>query len=99
MTVGRATPPCAALGQGRSWLEATVAGSKGCGANMQVAPVGLLPYVTDATRAAIAQFQAALTHGHPTALAASDLTAYTIADLASGGDADATSRVRPVKVS
>ena len=40
------------------------------------------------TRAAIAQFQAALTHGHPTALAASDLTATAIADLAAGGDPD-----------
>ncbi|MDQ3806423.1 MAG: ADP-ribosylglycohydrolase family protein, partial [Acidobacteriota bacterium] len=29
-------------------------------------------------------FQAALTHGHPTALAASDLTARAVADLASG---------------
>src|SRR5262249_8754212 len=32
------------------------------------------------------QFQAALTHGHPTALSATDLTAAAIADLASGGD-------------
>jgi len=36
------------------------------------------------TRAAIAQFQAALTHGHPTGLAASDLTAFTVAALAAG---------------
>jgi ADP-ribosylglycohydrolase len=53
---------------------------------MRVAPVGVLPDVTDATRAAIAQFQAALTHGHPTALAASDLTAFAIADLVAGKD-------------
>src|SRR5207302_9980895 len=39
------------------------------------------------TRAAVAQLQAALTHGHPTALAASDLTAEAVADLALGGDA------------
>lgn len=35
-------------------------------------------------RAGIAQFQAALTHGHPTALAASDLTAYACHRLRAG---------------
>ncbi len=77
---------CANLRRGQPWHEATVAGSKGCGANMRVAPAGLLPDVDAATRAAIAQFQAALTHGHPTGLAASDLTACAIADLKAGGD-------------
>lgn len=77
---------CANLERGLLWYEATVAQSKGCGANMRVAPVGLLPGITAQTRAALAQFQAALTHGHPTGLAASDLTAATIADLANGGD-------------
>jgi ADP-ribosylglycohydrolase len=79
---------CEALEAGKHWLEATVKSSKGCGANMRVAPVGLLSAgahgVGPAERAAIAQFQAALTHGHPTALAASDLTAFTIAQLAAG---------------
>lgn len=55
---------------------------------MRVAPVGLLPGgkngITQATRGAIAQFQAAMTHGHPTALAASDLTAQAIAQLVAG---------------
>jgi len=68
------------------WVEATVLNSKGCGANMRVAPVGVLLGEEPATRAAIAQFPAALTHGHPTGLAASDLTAYAVADLASGGN-------------
>lgn len=53
---------------------------------MRVAPVGLLPGVDGATRAGVAQFQAALTHGHPTGLAASDLAAFAVADLAAGGD-------------
>lgn len=79
---------CEALEAGRHWLAATVKSSKGCGANMRVAAVGLLDPevhgVSEAGRAAVAQFQAALTHGHPTALAASDLTAYTIARLAAG---------------
>lgn len=77
---------CANLLRGQAWHEATVVGSKGCGANMRVAPVGLLPRVSNETCAGLAQFQAALTHGHPTALAASDLTAWTIADLACGGE-------------
>lgn len=78
---------CGNLEAGRVWTEATVANSKGCGANMRVAPVGLVRGVSDTERAALAQFQAALTHGHATGLAASDLTAFAIADLAGGGDA------------
>ncbi|NUT17933.1 MAG: ADP-ribosylglycohydrolase family protein [Hamadaea sp.] len=66
------------LADGRPWIAATEAGSKGCGANMRVAPVGLVPGVADADRAGMAQLQAALTHGHPTALAASDLTAFAV---------------------
>ncbi|MBD1891584.1 ADP-ribosylglycohydrolase family protein [Coleofasciculus sp. FACHB-SPT9] len=77
---------CANLADGLPWEQATVATSKGCGANMRVAPVGLVNNLDTTTRAAIAQFQAALTHGHPTALTASDLTARAIADLVAGGD-------------
>ncbi len=79
---------CENLEAGKPWIKATVKHSKGCGANMRVAAVGLL--TTEAHRvgerecAAIAQFQAALTHGHPTALAASDLTAFTVARLTAG---------------
>lgn len=89
---------CRNLEKGLPWEKATVADSKGCGANMRVAPVGLLRLEND--RGAIAQFQAALTHGHPTALAASDLTAYAIADLAAGGTpAQLTHRLRTYAVS
>ncbi len=76
---------CNQLERGLPWYEATVVTSKGCGANMRVAPVGLLLHEKPETRATLAQFQAALTHGHPTGLAAADLTAFAIADLASGG--------------
>lgn len=79
---------CEALREGQPWWQAGVAGSKGCGANMRVAPVGLLCGVSDSTRAGIAQFQAALTHAHPTALASADLTAYAITALVSGQAAD-----------
>lgn len=77
---------CRGLMSGLPWQDATVVNSKGCGANMRVAPVAFLQNVDATTRAAIAQFQAALTHGHATGLAASDLTAYAITDLANGGD-------------
>ncbi|MER7716785.1 ADP-ribosylglycohydrolase family protein [Streptomyces flaveolus] len=69
---------CVALERGAPWQEATVMASKGCGANMRVAPVGLLPGLSAEQRAGAAQLQAALTHGHPTALAASDLTAHAV---------------------
>ena len=90
---------CDRLADGEDWIDATVLTSKGCGANMRVAPVGLLPRgqdgVTERTRSAIAQFQAALTHAHPTALAAADLTSAAIVDLASGGDVtELTQRLR-----
>lgn len=69
---------------GQIWQDATDISSKGCGANMRVQPVGLLN-VDEVTRAGIAQFQAGITHGHPTGLASADITAFVIADLHNGG--------------
>jgi ADP-ribosylglycohydrolase len=69
---------CGAMAGGLPWLQATVADSKGCGANMRVTPVGLVPGYDLETLAGVAQLQAAMTHGHPTALAASELTAYAV---------------------
>jgi len=74
---------CHRLERGENWVNASVINSKGCGANMRVMPVAFLGADAE-TRSAIAQFQAAHTHGHPTALAASDLTTFVIVDLASG---------------
>jgi ADP-ribosylglycohydrolase len=75
---------CEALSRGGRWQAASVVGSKGCGANMRVAPLGLIPGLTGQQRSGAAQLQSALTHGHPTALAASDLTAHTVRLLADG---------------
>jgi ADP-ribosylglycohydrolase len=72
--------------ESRPWQEASQIGSKGCGANMRVAPIGLVPGLSDEQRAGAAQLQSALTHGHPTALAASDLTAHAVRLLAQGAD-------------
>ncbi|MBN0047255.1 ADP-ribosylglycohydrolase family protein [Streptomyces actuosus] len=70
----------------RAWQDASRIHSKGCGANMRVAPVGLAPGLSDEQRSGAAQLQAALTHGHPTALAASDLTAHAVRLLAQGAE-------------
>ncbi|MCG3042693.1 ADP-ribosylglycohydrolase family protein [Streptomyces sp. S1A] len=76
---------CERLGHAElPWQEASQLGSKGCGANMRVAPLGLVLGLDDDRRAGAAQLQSALTHGHPTALAASDLTAYAV-HLTAGG--------------
>ncbi|MEW2623031.1 ADP-ribosylglycohydrolase family protein [Streptomyces sp. NPDC048106] len=68
----------------RAWQDASQVGSKGCGANMRVAPIGLAPGLSDEQRAGAARLQSGLTHGHPTALAASDLTARAVHLLAHG---------------
>ena len=73
---------CRNLERGGAWQVATVTQSKGCGANMRVQPMGFI--ADDAGRAGAAQLQAALTHGHPTALAAADLTAQALWLLLSG---------------
>ncbi|MFI8220550.1 ADP-ribosylglycohydrolase family protein [Streptomyces sp. NPDC085932] len=70
----------------RPWQDASQIHSKGCGANMRVAPLGLVPGLSDEQRAGAAQLQSALTHGHPTALAASDLTAHAVRLLARGAE-------------
>ncbi len=77
---------CYLLKTGKPWEEAGQVHSKGCGANMRVAPLGLLPGIDDDVRAGAAQLQSALTHGHTTALAASDLTAYAVRLLARGAE-------------
>ncbi|MFF5567511.1 ADP-ribosylglycohydrolase family protein [Streptomyces sp. NPDC012623] len=77
---------CRLLDSEQPWQRASRMESKGCGANMRVAPIGLVPGLSDEQRAGAAQFQAALTHGHPTALAASDLTARAVYLLVHGGE-------------
>ncbi|MGW4893274.1 ADP-ribosylglycohydrolase family protein [Kitasatospora sp. NPDC004240] len=69
---------------GRPWQVASDIGSKGCGANMRVAPLGLVRELDGRQLAGAAQLQSGLTHGHPTALAAGDLTAYAVRKLAEG---------------
>lgn len=63
------------------WARGSVVDSKGCGANMRVAAAAFLP---SELLAPVAAWQAALTHGHPTALAASVATAAVILAAAKG---------------
>ncbi|MFB7453741.1 ADP-ribosylglycohydrolase family protein [Streptomyces sp. NPDC056194] len=77
---------CQRLTTDMPWQDASQIHSKGCGANMRVAPIGLVPGLSEEQRAGAAQLQSGLTHGHPTALAASDLTARAVYLLAQGVD-------------
>ena len=69
---------CAELATGKVWRDATVIGSKGCGANMRVTPLALPADLALHDRTGAAQLQAAMTHGHPTAVAASELTMLAV---------------------
>ncbi len=69
---------CQNLRDGVSWREAGKDGSKGCGANMRVAPIGL--YFDDLDRVAeIARDQSRLTHRHPAAYEGSAAAALLVA--------------------
>ena len=74
---------CERLAKGLPWLQATDKGSKGCGANMRVLPIGLWA-ATEEMITEVTQFQSAMTHGHPTALVASELTAVVVHKLLNG---------------
>lgn len=68
----------------RPWWEATGYDNKGCGANMRVTPLGLKGGLSLDEMANWAQWQAAITHAHPTALVAAELTAYAVRLLVEG---------------
>lgn len=69
---------CARLASGTPWREAGVPHSKGCGANMRVAPIGLYYEDLD-TVAEVARDSSRLTHGHPAALEGSAAAALLVA--------------------
>lgn len=70
------------------WQRHSVMQSKGNGANMRVAPLALRTDWSWEDMTGMAQLQAAMTHGHPTALAAADLTAVAVRFLLEGGALD-----------
>lgn len=79
---------CDKLVKGNSWLTSTILNSKGCGANMRTIPAAYLkfiePSISEIELANISQLQAAITHGHPTGLVASELTTITAVKLIEG---------------
>jgi ADP-ribosylglycohydrolase len=72
---------CANLKRGKHWKEAGIPTSKGCGAAMRAAPIGLY-YSDDRDRMVlVAAAQSSLTHRHPTAIASSVASAAAVAHL------------------
>jgi len=64
--------------QGVAWRQAGIPDSKGCGSAMRVAPIGYL-YQHDPDRLTeVARASSLITHGHPTAIAASIGAAYLV---------------------
>jgi ADP-ribosylglycohydrolase len=70
---------CAALERNVPWRRAGVARSKGCGAAMRAAPIGLYFADDEPALVRVAAAQSALTHRHPTAIASSVAAAAAVA--------------------
>lgn len=79
---------CSNLARGAAWRVAGVAESKGCGAAMRAAPVGL--YFSDdvETMIRVAAAQSSLTHRHPTGIASSVAAAAPVAHVLRTGSLD-----------
>ncbi len=75
---------CRNFSSGRSWKDAGVKESKGCGAAMRAAPLGLF-FSDDAQLVRLAAAQSVLTHSHPTGIASSVAAAAAVAHVARGG--------------
>lgn len=70
---------CKRLREGASWREAGVVESKGCGANMRVAPIGLVFGKDLEACADVARDCARITHAHPAALEGAAAAALCVA--------------------
>jgi DNA ligase (NAD+) len=79
---------CRHLEQGAHWKHAGIKGSKGCGAAMRAAPVGLFFANDDDALLRVAAAQSVLTHSHPTGIASSVAAAAPVAWLARGNGID-----------
>jgi len=77
---------CSSLLRGTPWRKAGVADSKGCGAAMRAAPVGLYFHLDEGALVRVATAQSAPTHRHPTGYASSVAAAAAVAWAARGGD-------------
>jgi ADP-ribosylglycohydrolase len=75
---------CQDLESGVPWTQSGVVQSKGCGANMRVAPIGLYYWSDLSKLRLVARSSALVTHAHPTALVAAEITAMCVAWAAQG---------------
>jgi ADP-ribosylglycohydrolase len=79
---------CRNLARGVPWREAGVRGSKGCGAAMRAAPVGLYHAHDLDALVRVGAAQSALTHAHPTGVASGVAAAAAVALPLRGGALD-----------
>lgn len=63
---------------GMHWSVSGIAGSKGCGSAMRVAPIGYLYQHDEPRFYDVAKASGVITHGHPAAVAASIAAAYAV---------------------
>jgi len=70
---------CRSLSRGTPWREAGVRDSKGCGAAMRAAPIGLFFAGDVDALVRVAAAQSSLTHRHPTGIASSVAAAAPVA--------------------
>jgi ADP-ribosylglycohydrolase len=69
---------CQNLETGTPWGQSGILQSKGCGANMRVAPVGLYFFDRPSQLRLFSRASALVTHAHPTALVAAEVTAFCV---------------------
>jgi ADP-ribosylglycohydrolase len=79
---------CRNFARGASWRDAGVKGSKGCGAAMRAAPIGLYLANDDAALVRVSAAQSVITHSHPTGVASSVAAAAPVAWMARGKGLD-----------
>jgi ADP-ribosylglycohydrolase len=79
---------CRSLARGTPWREAGVRDSKGCGAAMRAAPIGLFFADDVDALVRVAAAQSALTHRHPTGIASSVAAAAPVAHVLREGTTD-----------
>lgn len=72
------TKACQNLESGVDWRHSGIACSKGCGANMRVAPLGLLYSRQPDHLRSFSRASAIITHGHPAALVSAEVTAFCV---------------------
>ena len=78
---------CRNFESGMSWKNAGIKQSKGCGAAMRAAPIGLF-CTDDGELVRLAAAQSVLTHSHPTGIASSVAAAAAVAHVARGHSLD-----------